>query len=115
MHVLDSIKDRHCDVSISRSVPFESHWLLCPSARSQSGLWKIAIRHRVCDSDCDTRAQRGRVAADTPEQILFVDEFLPHFVSVQFPRVFPFKSVLLSYNMLCTIYLAIIFSSVGVY
>ena len=43
----------------------------------------------------DTQTQRDRVAADTPEQILFVDDFLPHFVFVQFPRVSPFKIFLL--------------------
>ena len=57
---------------------------------------EIAIRRRVCNSDCDFRAQRGRVAADRPEQILFVDDCLPHFVFVQFPRAFPFKGFLLS-------------------
>ena len=47
----------------------------------------IAIRQRVRDSDRDIRTQRGRVVADTPEQFLFVDDFLPHFVFVQFPPV----------------------------
>ena len=58
----------------------------------------VAIRHRVCNSDCDTRAQRGQVAAETPEQILFVGDFLPRFVFVQFLRVFPFKISLLSFT-----------------
>ena len=31
----------------------------------------IAISRRARDSDCGIRAQRGRVTADTPEQIIF--------------------------------------------
>ena len=57
----------------------------------------IARRHRVRDSDRDTRTQRGRVAADTSEQILFADVFLSHIVFVfNFRESFPFNFFLLS-------------------
>ena len=71
--------------------------LICQISRVVCG---IAIRSRVRGSDNDIRTQRDRVAADTPVQILFVDDFLPHFVFVHFPLVFPFEGFLLSYSML---------------
>ena len=71
-----------------------------PNLRVDCG---ITIRNRDRDSDRNTRAQCGRMAADTPEQILFVGDFRPNFAFVRVPQAFPFKSVNLSYNMHCTV------------
>ena len=80
MHVLISTPGKDRAVHVSRSVPFESPWILffahLPDLRVACG---IAIRHRARDSDCDIQAQRGRSGSQYAGADSFVDDFLPHF------------------------------------
>ena len=51
----------------------------------------IDVRHRARDSDRDIRAQRGRVATDTPEQTFLLMIFFRIFSLCNYHGYFPLK------------------------